>query len=246
MTCFLVLSVCPFLCGFLSVLSVSFHILKTWPPNSNKFVRTWLEVTLCSCWTYQGCFPAVHTVQSGGERTRRRQLTNDIILLFSSKISDKNVQNQVVTSDEHKHTRLQKKQQQPKNKHLVILPPSDLDSQSTAFRPWHWCHLPIQVIIALGAACVLARLLPDWLWKHSWFLWRHTSVTETPHPPAYITDLMATCFSAVNNLASFFSLPLHSLLASISQSVILPAPTGPYNSHRWQQSNYILGARITS
>lgn len=32
-----------------------------------------------------------------------------------------------------------------------------------------WCHLPIKVIITLSAACLLARLLPDWLWKHLWF-----------------------------------------------------------------------------
>lgn len=56
-----------------------------------------------------------------------------------------------------------------------------------------------QVIIAFRAARVLARLIPDWLWKHLWFekkniSQRHASVTGTHHPAAYITDLMATCF----------------------------------------------------
>lgn len=130
------------------------------------------------------------------------------------------------------------------------LPSSELDSL-TVFRSWLWCHLPIQVIITLGVTCVLAWSLLDRLWKHSWFekkkiLWRHVSVTETPHPPAYITHLMAPCFSAVNNLAHFFSSFVFPFWRLSHKSLVLYALTCPYNSHSWQQSNYIPGARITS
>ena len=56
-------------------------------------------------------------------------------------------------------------------------------------------------------------------------LQRHVSVTETHHPPAYITDLMATCFfRAVYNLVRFFFFSFFfPLQASVSQSVDLPA-----------------------
>lgn len=66
-----------------------------------------------------------------------------------------------VTFEDHKHSRLKEK------KKSCTLPQPDLDSP-TAFWLWLWCHLSVQVIIALSAACVLARSLPDWLWKHLW------------------------------------------------------------------------------
>lgn len=41
------------------------------------------------------------------------------------------------------------------------------------------------------------------LWK---ILWGHASVTATHHRAACVADLMATCFSAISNQASFFFL----------------------------------------
>lgn len=76
-------------------------------------------------------------------------------------------------------------------------------------------------------------------------LQRHVSVTETHHPPAYITHLMATCFfCAVYNLASFLFFFFPPLQASVSQSVDLPAriPSTQVTTeqlHTWCQDWFI-------
>lgn len=77
------------------------------------------------------------------------------------------------------------------------------------------------VIIATGAALYVLAHLCGWLRKHDL---RYASVTETPHPPACITDLMAPW--GVVSLQKSFSLVFffHPRLSMVKPSG--QAPTG--------------------
>lgn len=126
------------------------------------------------------------------------------------------------------------------NKTSCTLPPSDLES-TTAFQLWLWCHLPRSGHYHFGCYMCASTFITGWLWKPSWFvkkemqknLWRHASVPEIHHQRRL--DLMATCFSAVNNLFSppFLSPLGHSLWINLFITITIE------QLHPWCQDDFI-------